>query len=66
MGYPPREGHKAMYHVGITRVCNVYAKCMNTPQARAQQHLFFAERAYSNLTQSPKHVTPPKTADFLL
>jgi len=30
---------------GLARETELFVECMNTPQARAQQHLFFAERA---------------------
>jgi 3-hydroxyacyl-CoA dehydrogenase len=34
---------------GLQREAEIFQDCANTPQARAQQHLFFAERAAGNI-----------------
>ena len=39
---------------GLKREGELFGDCMRTPQARAQQHFFFAERAASALPQIPK------------
>ncbi len=44
---------------GLAREAALFTDCMNTPQARAQQHLFFAERAAKKIPGvDPK--TPPR------
>jgi len=34
---------------GLQKEAEIFTECMNTPQARAQQHLFFAERAATKI-----------------
>ncbi|MYM64413.1 3-hydroxyacyl-CoA dehydrogenase NAD-binding domain-containing protein [Pseudomaricurvus sp. HS19] len=48
--------------VGLQREAELFVECMNTPQARAQQHLFFAERAAGKVPGvDPK--TPPRKVE---
>jgi 3-hydroxyacyl-CoA dehydrogenase len=42
------------FAAGLTREGELFVDCMRTPQARAQQHFFFAERAASALPQIAK------------
>ncbi|MFT6268413.1 MAG: 3-hydroxyacyl-CoA dehydrogenase [Alphaproteobacteria bacterium] len=42
------------FEAGLKREGELFTDCMRTPQARAQQHFFFAERAASALPQIAK------------
>lgn len=42
------------FEQGLTREGELFMECMNTPQARAQQHFFFAERAAGHVTDYDK------------
>ena len=52
------EAVKAAYSLafddGLKREQELFMKCMDTPQARAQQHFFFAERAASHVSDYDK------------
>ncbi|MEQ3660436.1 MAG: 3-hydroxyacyl-CoA dehydrogenase NAD-binding domain-containing protein [Glaciecola sp.] len=43
---------------GLSRESELFMECMKTPQARAQQHFFFAERAASHVSGLSKDVKP--------
>ncbi|MFT5543246.1 MAG: 3-hydroxyacyl-CoA dehydrogenase [Glaciecola sp.] len=43
---------------GLAREAELFMECMKTPQARAQQHFFFAERAASHVRGIAKDVKP--------
>ena len=43
---------------GLARESELFMECMKTPQARAQQHFFFAERAASHVSGLSKDVKP--------
>lgn len=47
---------------GYNKECELFIKCMSTPQARAQQHFFFAERAAARVTDYDKS-TPQRVID---
>jgi 3-hydroxyacyl-CoA dehydrogenase len=42
------------FKAGLERESELFMECMKTPQARAQQHFFFAERAASHVQGIPK------------
>ncbi|MBA1145788.1 enoyl-CoA hydratase/isomerase family protein [Ectothiorhodospiraceae bacterium WFHF3C12] len=42
------------YPEGLEREAALFSECMDTPQARAQQHIFFAERGSSVIPDLPK------------
>lgn len=42
------------FEQGLQREGELFMECMNTPQARAQQHFFFAERAAGHVTDYDK------------
>lgn len=42
------------FEQGLLRESELFMECMKTPQARAQQHFFFAERAASSLVDISK------------
>jgi len=44
------------FKAGLARESELFMECMQTPQARAQQHFFFAERAASHVQGMPKDV----------
>lgn len=46
------------FREGIKKESELFFDCMNTPQARAQQHLFFAERQCATIPDIPKEVRP--------
>ena len=43
---------------GLSKESELFMECMKTPQARAQQHFFFAERAASHVSGLSKEVKP--------
>lgn len=44
------------FKAGLARESELFMECMNTPQARSQQHFFFAERAASHVQGISKDV----------
>ncbi len=63
--YAPEQCVKAVkaayelgFDEGLIREGELFMQCMNTPQARAQQHFFFAERSASHVKGIDKNVTP--------
>ncbi len=46
------------FHEGLKREAELFTECLHTPQARAQQHLFFAERECANIPDLPKNISP--------
>ncbi len=46
------------FEEGLKREGELFMQCMNTPQARAQQHFFFAERAAASLPDIDNNVKP--------
>lgn len=50
--------YKLDFRAGLAREAELFMECMKTPQARAQQHFFFAERAASHVRGIAKDVKP--------
>lgn len=46
------------FREGLKREAELFTECLQTPQARAQQHLFFAERECTNIPDIPKEIRP--------
>lgn len=44
-----KAAYEMPFESGLSREAELFMECMNTPQARAQQHFFFAERAASHV-----------------
>lgn len=53
-----RAAFELPFKEGLKREGELFMECMNTPQARAQQHFFFAERAAASLPDIDKSVKP--------
>jgi 3-hydroxyacyl-CoA dehydrogenase len=46
------------FREGLKREAELFHECLRTPQARAQQHLFFAERDCGTVPDLPKEIRP--------
>jgi 3-hydroxyacyl-CoA dehydrogenase len=46
------------FREGMKKESELFFACMNTPQARAQQHIFFAERQCATIPDIPKEIRP--------
>ncbi len=42
---------------GLKKEAELFQECMNTPEARAQQHMFFAERQCAGIPDIPKNTS---------
>ena len=50
-----KSAYTMPFENGLQREATLFMQCMETPQARAQQHFFFAERAASDVKAVDKH-----------